>query len=517
MSNDSQKVDTLILDAGPLITQPAVRLQQLAFKFFTTPGVYHELRDENVRSELPLWTDKLKVRQPRPSSIKAVSEFAKRTGDYAVLSMNDVHLLALTYELECELNAGDGNLRKVPGAQRNKDIHPEDKKIISEETVKDASEEKRESKQEISVPSDSTMESIDKVAKQNISDTKAKETEVNKKSEQKSAAGSRDDIAQSEETEKPESEDEGWTIVKTKKHAYKKKPRKRGGRKHKNSRDMVIVDVPTDSTSPLSKPSHVVQAVEKTKKKNDENTDSATDTAFLDKQENDGEWITPENLYETILKDNNEVEETDSQEESKVKVALATGDFAIQNVALQIGLNLFDAMSGLRIKRVRNYMYRCHACFTMVPMPKDGTPKHFCPNCGCATLMRCPVSVDSKTGEVKAYLKKNFQWHTKGNIYSLASPLSKNSQKRYGRKGFQHRGNENIEDVYLREDQKEYQQAIKNAKWQRRQMEKAMENFVGGGSADNIVSPFLADGDLRSVNISVGKGRNANTPRRRRK
>lgn len=151
MSNDSQKVDTLILDAGPLITQPAVRLQQLAFNFFTTPGVYHELRDENVRSKLPLWTDKLKVRQPKPSSIKAVSEFAKLTGDYAVLSMNDVHLLALTYELECDLNGGDGNLRKSPGAQRNKDIETE-----KEQLSKEASKPTVSKKPEETVPETKT-------------------------------------------------------------------------------------------------------------------------------------------------------------------------------------------------------------------------------------------------------------------------------------------------------------------------------------------------------------------------
>ncbi|QOU20807.1 hypothetical protein BRETT_000521 [Brettanomyces bruxellensis] len=505
MSNDSQKVDTLILDAGPLITQPAVRLQQLAFHFFTTPGVYHELRDENVRSKLPLWTDKLKVRQPRPSSIKAVSDFAKLTGDYAVLSMNDVHLLALTYELECDLNGGDGNLRKSPGAQRNKDLQTE-KEQLSKEASKPIVSEKPEgtvleTKTENVVEEDRTP---NLVPKQVESEPKSKEE-----------AGDVSTISQKKESE-GQVEDDGWTTVKSKKHVYKKKQRKRGGRKHKASRDMLIIDVPNESNSPASASSHVVQAVERTEKKSDTEETSANQTDS-NIPGDDGEWITPENLNETILKDNNEVEDLGSAEESKVKAALATGDFAIQNVALQLGLNLFDAMSGLRIKRVRNYMYRCHACFTMVPMPKDGTPKHFCPNCGGATLMRCPVSVDSKTGEVKAYLKKNFQWHTRGNVYSLPSPLSKNSQKRYGRKGFQHRGNENIEEIYLREDQKEYQQAIKNAKWQRKQMEKAMENFVGGGSADNIVSPFLADGDLRSVKVSIGKGRNANTPRRRKR
>ena len=45
-----------------------------------------------------------------------MSEFAKKTGDYEVLSIADVHILALTYELECELNKGDWRLYTTPGS-----------------------------------------------------------------------------------------------------------------------------------------------------------------------------------------------------------------------------------------------------------------------------------------------------------------------------------------------------------------------------------------------------------------
>ncbi|GME77542.1 unnamed protein product [Ambrosiozyma monospora] len=135
--------------------------------------------------------------------------------------------------------------------------------------------------------------------------------------------------------------------------------------------------------------------------------------------EDDGEWITPDNLHEAMLKDEDERVETTSTEQAKVKAALATGDFAIQNVALQIGLNLMNYTSGLQIKRVRNYMFRCHACFTLTPIPKDGTPKHFCPACGGATLLRCAVSVNAKTGEIVPHLKKNFEWHRREVIPSL--------------------------------------------------------------------------------------------------
>ena len=157
-------------------------------------------------------------------------------------------------------------------------------------------------------------------------------------------------------------------------------------------------------------------------------------------------------------------------------------------------LNLMNSMSRKQIKRVRNYMYRCHACFRLTPIPKDGTPKHFCPKCGGATLLRCAVSVDTVTGRITPHLKANFQWHTRGDKFSLPSPQSKQQRKLLGNGGYQHnkdnrsKGLQN--EIFLREDQKEYQQAIKDDMWQRRQNEKVLQEWIGGGSADNYMSPF---------------------------
>lgn len=44
-----------------------------------------------------------------------MSAFSKKTGDYGVLSPTDLKVLALTYELECQLSAESGeNLRTAP-------------------------------------------------------------------------------------------------------------------------------------------------------------------------------------------------------------------------------------------------------------------------------------------------------------------------------------------------------------------------------------------------------------------
>ena len=240
-----------------------------------------------------------------------------------------------------------------------------------------------------------------------------------------------------------------------------------------------------------------------------------------DEEEDDGDWITPENLMQEMLKDNNEqVKETKEKSGPFIKVALATGDFACQNVAMQIGLNLMNAMSGRQIKRVRNYMYRCHACFRLTPIPKDGRPKHFCPKCGGNTLLRCAVSIDNETGKVTPHLKANFQWIKRGNKFSLPSPLSKNQQRLQGNGGYQHNKQNRHKSLQnpllLREDQKEYQQAVKDDDWQRRQNEKMLQEWIGGGSADNYMSPFTTQQTIRPSGVQVGRGRYVNSSRRRK-
>ncbi|ODV84514.1 hypothetical protein CANARDRAFT_8499 [[Candida] arabinofermentans NRRL YB-2248] len=437
------KINTLVLDAGPLITQSASQLQQYAHNFYTTP---------------------------------AVSDFAKLTGDYAVLSMNDIHIAALTYELECDLNNGPWRLRTYPGEKRSFDKKPvkaddDDDKVERETTKKDD-------------------DGWNQIPSKKITNT-ITETEI--------------------ETEKVQEST-------TSEQAIKKKPRRRGGKRHrKKPQSEEAKDDDDEETKEEEEETNQVESEEpQIIPQTDDDDDDTSLQADYDDDEDDGEWITPENLQEEMLKDSNEEIETSSTESSKIKVALSTGDFAIQNISLQIGLNLMNSMSGLQIKRIRNYMYRCHACFTLTSIPKDGTPKHFCSSCGGATLLRCAVSINSKTGEIIPHLKKNFEWHKRGNIYSLSSPQSKNYAKKYGNQGFQHKGNSKLEQVYLIEDQKEYLQAIKNAKWQLKKNEKTMQEFVGGGSADNFISPFFTGNDnIKPVQVHVGKSRFVNSSRKK--
>ena len=42
-----------------------------------------------------------------------------------------------------------------------------------------------------------------------------------------------------------------------------------------------------------------------------------------------------------------------------------TGDYAMQNVALQMGMNLVD-MDGVGVKSVKTWVLRCHGCFRCI-------------------------------------------------------------------------------------------------------------------------------------------------------
>ena len=87
-----------------------------------------ELRDARARDYLhTLHTTgqiDLEVREPGAEALKMVMEFAKQTGDYAVLSKPDLHVLALTYALEVEAH-GTWRIRQTVGGKTGQQLHEE--------------------------------------------------------------------------------------------------------------------------------------------------------------------------------------------------------------------------------------------------------------------------------------------------------------------------------------------------------------------------------------------------------
>lgn len=214
--------------------------------------------------------------------------------------------------------------------------------------------------------------------------------------------------------------------------------------------------------------------------------------------DSDDGWITPSNIKRKQAKDEGGAD-TGKQLQKTLQVATMTGDFAMQNVLLQINLNLLSTKTCKRISNIKQTIFRCHACFQTT---KDMT-KQFCPRCGKPTLTRVSCTTNDK-GEVKLHLKSNFQWNNRGNVYSVPKPTAGNANQKW--KGIKAGGGQGGwgNDLILAEDQKEYVRAVNG---QKRSKQRDL--------MDEDSLPSILTGDRsRSGRIQVGAGRTINSRKR---
>ncbi|KAI1358908.1 Nin one binding Zn-ribbon like-domain-containing protein [Xylaria arbuscula] len=439
----SKPIHALILDAGPLIKNdpPVSTLLAQANELYTLPSVVSEIRDAATRSRvettlLPF----LKLRSPRPASIKFITDFARRTGDLEVLSRPDIHLMALAYELECEMNGGDWRLRNTPG-----------QKGVNGKSPAQLEKEKADGSN---------------------SPQPAEETSLEKAPSIEESAKPEESVA--EEAPVSESDPVDATVPST-----------------EQTEPIVAQEAITQTLDSLSLEQSATPTVDFA------TDDTTTDDAKVQEAEEDDDdgWITPSNLKKHQAKD--QLASPEQPVQRVLKVALLTSDYAMQNVLLRINLNLVS--SGLaRITRVKTWVLRCHGCFQIT---RD-TSKQFCPRCGQATLTRVSCSTD-QAGNFTIYLKKNFQWNNRGNVYSVPKPVhgSANGKARGVGGGKNGWGRELI----FAEDQKEYE---RKATEQRRTKQRDL--------MDEDYLPGILSGNRQSgpSKIKVGAGRNINSRKR---
>jgi len=99
-----------------------------------------------------------------------------------------------------------------------------------------------------------------------------------------------------------------------------------------------------------------------------------------------------------------------------IQVALLTGDFAMQNVLLQMGLGL-ASVDGQRIRQLRRHIQRCRSCFATTP----DMERQFCARCGNRSLHSCVVSIDAEGRQMLHVNAQRLQTH-RGLKYSLPAP-----------------------------------------------------------------------------------------------
>ncbi|WFD22345.1 20S-pre-rRNA D-site endonuclease nob1 [Malassezia equina] len=425
-------IQSLVLDAAPLLTQ--ARIAGLADKYFIPPSVLAELRDVRAREYLETLHATgqvdLHVREPSAAALAQVVAFAKQTGDYAVLSPADLHVLALTYALEIEAH-GTWRIRETVGGKTGQQQHEE--RRLAEKSAQEKAAAPAAPEQAKAAPSGAAS----------------------------------DDPA-----------DDGFTVVE---------------RKARTLHEAIDDD--------------------------------------------EGEWITPENITQHKNKSLGLVgDETIAEEAPKkgrrrrgrkgaparMSVACMTGDFAVQNVLLQMGLYLVG-VDGLRIERVKSWVLRCHACYKICA----DVERKFCPSCGNATLLRTSVTAGAP-GEgasgLQVHLKPNFQYKNRGTKYSL--PLPRAGSASGGQASGRARNRQTGVPI-LREDQLEWQRAMAQQKTHRQKEERALQKSLAKGQ-DSLTARY-ADPDwmpdlLRGTHTpaasdlpALGIGRKNPNERRRRK
>jgi RNA-binding protein NOB1 len=402
----------------------------------------------------------LKAREPSSEAMSAIVSFARKTGDFASLSLTDLRVMALTYMLEAETN-GTEHLKQSPEASATITRGPNGKTVVSGEqsTVPCVyfgsvmgckyGDECRFSHKVTEQPTkanESTSETV-KPRKVAIACRYFNTNEGCKFGDECQFSHE----AKEEENMKYEEEPEGALSPSDEEEREVKK-------------EILQADIKSRILGGLGTQSNVGAS------------------------EDDGKnWVTSDNLTKFLdspFSDGKNVEQING---NITKVGCITTDYSMQNVMLQIGLNLLST-DGMVIRRVKQWILKCIACFTTTTEME----RMFCPKCGNSTLERVSYSI-GKDGKMVFYHRANRPVKLTGTKFSLPKPKG-------GRDG----------DLLLREDQ------LMMGIWGQRQRQR--QQVMKSAFGENVAHDLGVKAE-RQTNIVVGYGRmnpNAQKGRERR-
>lgn len=291
------KFQHLVVDTSAFIKN--VQLQDFAEGCYTVQGVLDEIKNDRQMKRLVVLPYSLNVREPDPDVLAKVTSVAKKTGDFATLSLVDLKVIALTYQLEKE-HVGTDHLRDtpVPAVTIASGQHPPE--IAGSGKVQGFYDGKGDRGDRSRTVTETETEPVPEVEvaiedgglEEKFAELSSKEAEELQEAILKQVQ------------EEPEGEDD-----------------ESGGEEEASEEE--------DST----------------------NEDGE------EEDDDDEGWITPSNIKE-VKRDFG----TDLLEDNPSPVACMTTDYAMQNVLKQIGLNI-AALDGRVIKHARTYILRCYACF----------------------------------------------------------------------------------------------------------------------------------------------------------
>ncbi|CAL1535676.1 unnamed protein product [Lymnaea stagnalis] len=355
------KVKHVVADAGAFIRNAPLR--DIAENVYTVPEVIAESIDRTTRQRLKVFPIDINFKEPSGDALLFVTSFAKKTGDYRVLSAVDIKVLALAYDLEKQFRGTD-HIRKEPPT-----------------------------KPEFVVGNKTDTLGVNFAIKQYSEGEALPSNLIGEKKEDDSDDEEFLDAEQAEdyvENDEEEADKETNAICSP---------------EDENSQEEIILE-PGESNNQSEKNDVSKDSNEQA----DENSDHEAKEDDEDDDDDDG-WITPANIME--VKRSMGVE---TAVEENICVGCLTTDFAMQNVLIQMGLNILS-VDGMLITKAKSYVLRCFGCMRIT---KD-TSKLFCPHCGNRTLKRLSTTIE-KDGSIRYWLAKKYTIRTKGMKFSLPKP-----------------------------------------------------------------------------------------------
>ncbi|TRY74392.1 hypothetical protein TCAL_04609 [Tigriopus californicus] len=217
----TDRCEVLVVDSGGFLRNAPLR--DLGQRVITLREVVAEIKDKATKERLQVLPYDLEFKEPLSEDIKIVTDFSKKTGDYASLSAVDLKVLALTYRLEREL-VGVKHIKTEPTTKPTVQFyHPKtnnpnsDAKLIGFYRPENESESENESeddeKEESVVEPIEKEENSDQIVAEKVSELSIKnDTNENslKSQETLDNENGNEVEADSESQEEDDDEDEGW-------------------------------------------------------------------------------------------------------------------------------------------------------------------------------------------------------------------------------------------------------------------------------------------------------------------
>ncbi|KAM0069904.1 putative RNA-binding protein NOB1 [Helianthus debilis subsp. tardiflorus] len=445
-----------VVDANAII-QGGEQLHNAADKFVSVSEVIQEIRDPTSRHRLNFMPFVIDTMEPSPESLKKVISFAKATGDLQTLSDVDLKLIALTYTLEAQIH-GTSHLRDTPPPIRTVNVKRLPEKDLPgwgsnvpnlaqwealEHAAGDGSGPEsrilplKDLNMNVIVPGDNGDKDRDNEDSASVNGSEVhgngalgkprkflpKKKEVVIDGKKMVAAG----IDASQGQVDDDNADDWLPAVSRSTH--RRFLRRKARREQYELSEKDVQDDGNEETVDDAKVPDLIY----------ENSDELCDdekvtediATVLDQMrlQEDGDGNEIENVEQLdttsvaseSVDASSYVDDASSEQSwmlrslSESSVACVTGDFAMQNVILQMGLRLV-APGGMQIRELHRWILKCHACFKVTME----IGKIFCPSCGNGGTLRKVAVTVGENGAIIAARRPRVS--LRGTKFSLPLP-----------------------------------------------------------------------------------------------